>query len=194
MNPADPRWLEILKASGWQTSLLTIACVLILVLISKGVIPTTGSPLWIAVPAIGAIVFGSLSLAAIGSALVKFIQPGVHIKLWLKKGQKLKEVRELIPFMSDKDKEILGYLLYKNQRMFQSDQDGGYAAPLISKGIIKISVSVEDEQFVHSSWVPFEIPDYIWRELVARKEMFPYSPPGRGKTEVYPWAIDWRVR
>ena len=39
--------------------------------------------------------------------------------------------------MTKEDKEIIGYLLHHNQKMFQAGVTGGYAAPLISKGIIR---------------------------------------------------------
>ena len=53
MNPTDPKWLEILKASGWQTASLTIAFLMIFILIKNGTIPRTDNPLWEAIPAIG---------------------------------------------------------------------------------------------------------------------------------------------
>ena len=88
VNPVDPKWLEILKASGWQTTALAVACIFIVVLIKKDFIPTTNSPLWTAVPSIGAVIFGCLSLAAIGNALAKAIKPGMRIDQWRLKRQK----------------------------------------------------------------------------------------------------------
>ena len=185
VNPADPKWLEILKASGWQTTALAVSCILIVVLIEQNLIPSTNNPLWIAVPSIGAVIFTFLSLAT----LAKAVKLGVRIEQWNLKRQKVKEVREFIPYMTDKDREIIGYLLYHNQKMFQADQDGGYAAPLISKGIIKISL--RPGQMFDVSHVPFEIPDYVWSVLEENKELFPYNPPPTGKAEKHPWAIPW---
>jgi len=192
MNPADPKWLEILKASAWQTIALTIACIFILALIKMGIIPTTNSPLWIALPLIGALIFGFLSLASIASAAAKYIKPGDRLDQWRLKRKKIKAVAEFIPFMTDKDKEIIGYLFYHKQKMFQADNDGGYAAPLISKGIIR--VACKKGQVYSSPWTPFEIPDYVWSVLEKHKEQFPYKPPPRGKGEKHPWAINWMVR
>ena len=79
MNPADPKWLEILKASGWQTTGLTVALVVFLVLVRTGVIPTSDSPLWVALPALGALICGVLALASIGDALIKAIKPAARI-------------------------------------------------------------------------------------------------------------------
>jgi hypothetical protein len=94
--------------------------------------------------------------------------------------------------MTEKDKEIIGYLLYHNQRMFQTEQDGGYAAPLISKDIIIISA--KRGQVMDMSRVPFEVPDYIWLVFKKNQHLFPYEPPPKGETEVHPWAISWMVR
>jgi len=192
INPADPRWLEILKASGAQTTALTVACIVIVVLIQQDIIPTTDSPLWVAVPSIAGLIFGFLSLAAISSAFIKTIEPGKRIKYWLYKRKKAKQVNDFISYMTDKDREILGYLLYHNQKTFQADSDGGYAAALISKGIIR--VACKQGQIIDHSWVPFEIPDYAWAVLEKNKSLFPYKPPAKGETEVHPWAIPWMVR
>lgn len=192
LNPADPKWLEILKASGWQTTALTVACVVIIVLIKQGVIPTTDSPLWIAVPSVFGVIFGCLSLAAIGNALVTAFEPGKRIKYWLFMRKKTKEAEAFIPYMTDRDRNIIGYLLYHNQKTFQAGSDGGYAAPLIAKGIIRVACN--QGQIIGHSWVPFEIPDFAWDVLVKNKASFPYKPPPKGETEVHPWAIHWMVR
>lgn len=139
MNPADPKWLEILKARGWQTAALATASGLILVLVKCKIIPTTDSPLWVTLPFISLVVFASLFIAAVGDEIAKIIKPVDRINQWYLKRREAKAVREFIPYMTDKDREIIGYLLYHNQKMFQADQDGGYAAPLISKGIIRPS-------------------------------------------------------
>ena len=88
MNPADPKWLEILKASGWQTTGLTVALVVFLVLIRTGVIPTSDSPLWVALPALGALICGALALASIGDARIK---PAVDRRRRIRLDQKCAE-------------------------------------------------------------------------------------------------------
>lgn len=192
INPVDPKWLELLKASGWQTAALAIACALVVVLAKAEIIPTTGNPLWITVPAIGALIFGSLSLAAIGDGLAKAIRPAARIDRWRRKRNEQRAVREFIPYMTDTDKVIIGYLLHHSQKMFQADHDGGYAAPLISKGIIR--PSGRPGQPVDPTRVPFEVPDHIWSVLEENRDAFPYEPPPLGDVERHPWAIPWMVR
>lgn len=192
INPVDPKWLEILKASGWQTTALAIACGLIVVLVKSEVIPTTDSPLWIALPAIGVLIFGCLSLAAMGSALAKVVKPAAIFDRWRLKRHRERAVREFIPYMTDTDRAIIGYLLYHNQKMFQTEQDGGYAAPLISKGIIQRSGVYG--QAVDLTRMPFEVPDHVWSVLDKNREAFPYEPPPTGEVEKHPWAIPWMAR
>ena len=105
--------------------------------------------------------------------------------------QKTKEARDFISYMTDKDREIIGFLLYHNQKTFQADSDGGYAASLIARGIIR--VACKPGQVFDPSWMPFEIPDYAWTVLEQNRSSFPYKPPSNGETEKHPWAIHWKV-
>ncbi len=190
MNPTDPRWLEILKASGWQTSALTVASGLFLMLVKAKIIPITDSPLWIALPALGMLVFGCLALASIGEGLNRAIKPAARFEKWRRVRQDQKMVWDFIPYMTDRDRAIIGYLLHHNQKMFQCEDTGGYAASLISKGII--CAAGRRGQIIDSQWVPFEIPDHIWTVLEEYRDSFPYEPPA--KDEKYPWTIHWMVR
>ena len=91
-----------------------------------------------------------------------------------------------------KDKEIVGYLLHHNQKMFQTEHDGGYAAPLISRGIIR--PSGRPGQAVDLTRMPFEVPDHIWSVLESNREKFPHDPPSGQEVETHPWAIHFMAR
>ena len=192
LNPTDPKWLEILKANGWQTTALTAACIAIIFLVKQNIIPTTDNPLWIAIPSIFGVIFGFLSLAAIGNAFVTTFELGTRIRRWLFMRNKAKEVNDFIPYMTDKDREIIGYLLYHNQKTFQASSDGGYAASLIAKGIVR--VACKQGQIIDHSLVPFEVPDFAWEVLEQNRDSFPYKPPQKSKTEDHPWIIPWQAR
>lgn len=190
MTP-DPKWLEILKASGWQTTGLALAFGVLLLLMRTGLVPEP-DPLWVYLTALAFLICLFLALATIADGLAKAIQPGRRIKLWRTKRHEQHTVREFIPYMTDKDKEIIGYLLHHKQKMFNAEDSGGYAAPLIAKRIIRI-VGVHG-QMMDTLRVPFEIPDHIWTVLEEHADQFPYRPSQDGKTEPYPWAIPWMVR
>jgi len=192
LNPVDPKWLEILKASGWQITALTVACAVIAILVKYQIIPTTDNPLWFTLPVIGALIFGALSIAAICSELAKYINPTIKFRQWRQKIGDEKKVREYIQYMNEKERQIIGYLLYHKQKTFQAEVAGGYAATLISKGIIVQSTLVG--QAYDPGWAPFEVPDHIWKVLVENGNSFPYEPPQDGEVERHPWAIPWMVR
>ena len=192
INPADPKWLEILKANSWQTAFLAIAFGVFIILVKFEIVPTTDSPLWIALPIFAMLICLCLFLASVGEELTKIINPIARIGRWLQNRREAQDAYKFIPYMTDVDRNIIGYLLYHNQKMFQTIQDGGHAAPLISKRIIRSSVRVG--QTVHFNWVPFEVPDHIWSVLEIHREEFPYEPPPEGEVEEHPWRIHWMAR
>ena len=61
--------------------------------------------------------------------------------------------------------------------------DGGYATPLISKGIVRCAA--KGGQVVDLLSVPFEIPDHVWAVLEEHRKDFPYLPP---RDKHPPWA------
>lgn len=192
MSAADPRWLEILKASGWQTTSLALACTVILLLVEAGVIPTDGSIYWTSFPIVGLVIFGCLALASILDTANRFLNPLAKIRTWQSIRTEKLEAEKFILYMSQKDREIIGYLLHHKRRMFQTENDGGYAAPLIARGIIR--VRGVHGQVMDLTRVPFEIPEHIWSVLETHQEEFPYKAPRKGEVEVHPWAIHWMAR
>jgi hypothetical protein len=101
-------------------------------------------------------------------------------------------VKNAIPQMDSKEREIIGYLLAKNQRMFTNTPDGGYASTLVSKGIV---VPALQPGQIFSYWeMPYEVPEHIWNVLLKHKAEFPYSGPRHGEIERHPWRIHWMAR
>lgn len=190
MTP-DPKWLEILKASGWQTTAGALACGLFWFAPSWGWMPPL-EPLASQLVVLGFLLFACLSLMSILSALDKFWTPGAWIKHWVATYRDAKRVEDYIPHMTESEKKIIAYLLAHNQKMFTGADDGGNAVTLISKKIVVYAV--QPNQTVDTRDVPFAIPDHVWKVLLRYKDKFPYQPPPPGKTEPYPWRISWMVR
>jgi hypothetical protein len=95
-----------------------------------------------------------------------------------------------IPHLTEKEREIIGCLLAKNQRVFTNTPDGGYAITLISKGMV-VSALKPGQAFPY--WEhPYEVPRHIWRILVEHKAEFPYELPKDG--QCHPWRIHWTAR
>lgn len=186
MTP-DPKWLDILKASGWQTTAIAVACGLFLLLAHWGWLPPL-DPLIIIIASFGLLLCGSLAVAAIFSS--------TPVKKWIKHllafHREKRAVRDYIPHMTEEEREIISYLLAKKQKTFMYTIDGGYATTLISRGIVVCALRPGQ---AGSTWhIPFIIPDHIWSVLLEHRNEFPYKPPPPGETEVHPWSISWMVR
>jgi hypothetical protein len=187
----DPKWLEILKAGGGQFAALACATGVFLVLQHLGwfgILPDWVFP---------TVTFAFLSFAFLAlAALIKAIDQSSGVREWLlylvEKRRAQKQVRDYIPCMTTKEREIIGYLLSKNQKMFTADEDGGYAATLMSRRIIVIAAL--RGQMIRGSRVPMAIPDHVWEVLAKHRDQFPYKPPPRGQVEPEPWRINWMVR
>ena len=95
--------------------------------------------------------------------------------------------------MTTKEREIIGYLLAKNQKMFDYTADGGDANTLISRRIV-VCAMLPGQSYTNYG-VTFKIPEHVWDVLIKHKAEFPYTLPKPGeKTEPYPWAIHWMAR
>jgi hypothetical protein len=102
------------------------------------------------------------------------------------------DVRAYIPHMTPQERQIIAYLLAKNLKMFPADIDGEYAASLISKKIVVYALD-HGEASAHGM-VPFEVPEHVWKVLVAERAEFPYQPPPAGEAERQPWRIPRELR
>jgi|SRR5882762_1135013 len=190
MAAADPKWLEILKASGWQTAAVTAASATILYLNAKKRLPVALDSWVIQAAEVGVLVFGFLTVSSIGPHVTKtanIMASVLERRLAVDRAQR--QVAKDIPSMTSKEREIIGYLLANNQKMFTCSRDGGYANTLLSKGIVVCALL--PGQVTTTFGVPFKVPDHVWDVLVEHKANFPNTC----KTgEPYPWAMSWMSR
>jgi hypothetical protein len=191
MTP-DPRWLEILKASGWQTAAVAIACGLFLMAASLRWLPPL-DPWMVLIAAAGLLLFGCLAVASFLSALFKFFPIQEWFVHWINIRRQKRATQDYIPHMTPQERQIIAYLLAKNQKMFTCSTDGGYATTLISRGIL-IRALMGGQVFA-SEDMPVAVPDHIWDVLVAHKDQFPYKPErGERGGEIHPWRVPWMLR
>lgn len=187
MVTPDARWLEILKASGWQTAGIAVACGVFLWLSLAGVFGPV-DPLVTQLVAFAGLVSGFLALASFIIATLKFFPVQKWYLRWFNLRRAKRGVRDYIPHMTDKEREIIAYLLAKNQKMFGAESDGGYASTLLSRGIVRIAA--KPGQHIDMMDVPMEIPDYAWEVLSTHKDQFPYTPKrNRNGVEPCPWRV-----
>jgi hypothetical protein len=188
MNPIDPKWLELLKASTWQTFAIAVACGIFYVLTHTGTLPS--APEWITlVVAFAGLVCGMLAFTGVLSSAFKFF--GVRyrfVQFWRRRAQ-CKDLREYIPHMLTIEKQIIGYLLANNQKMFYNDEDCGNASTLLSRGIVDVALR-PNQRYLQSN-VPFVVPDHLWEILVESRSEFP-QPADPNSPQ--PWRRHWMNR
>lgn len=184
----DPRWLEILNASGWQTGAVATACGLFLLFGRLGWLPPLDG--WmIQLATIAFLIGGLLSMASAASETFKFFAVQTWLLRRITRHRAQRAVREYIPHMTERERTIMGYLLTKNQKTFEAAIDGGYAATLLSRGII--CHAAKSGQYVDMFQVPMMIPDDVWNVLIKHNDQFPYSftPKRPNDVERKPWRV-----
>ncbi|MFH1340147.1 MAG: hypothetical protein ABIL01_02885 [Pseudomonadota bacterium] len=92
------------------------------------------------------------------------------------------DLSEGIETLSGKEREILAYLLHHQQRMFTCALDGGHAATLMARGIVR--KALKPGQAFDADDMPVEIPIEVWRFLRSNVEKFPYYEE---EDAPYPW-------
>jgi hypothetical protein len=180
----------VLTEGGWTKTAIAAACGLFLRFSHWGWVPPL-EPWMVQAATFGLLLFGFLALASFIDAAHKFFplnKWAVHLVTLHREKVGL---RKFIPYMTPKEREIIGYLLAKNQKTFLAAKDGGHAVTLLSRGIVIIVA--RDGQQLDPDDVPMTIPDHLWDVLAENRDQFSYtvSEDDDDETEVHPWRDDW---
>lgn len=185
----DPKWLEILKASGWKTLAIAAACGVFLLLAGWHLIPALAA--WMTqLAVIVALVCGFLTLASFVVAVNRFFPLQTWLTHWSRLHRERRALRGYIPCMTPDERKIIGYLLAHNQKMFTGASDGGYAVTLISRQIVRHAL--QPGQVFSEDDMPMGIPDHLWKVLEEHHAEFPISE--EEKEGPYPWRVPWQLR
>jgi hypothetical protein len=189
----DPRWLSILKTSGWQCAAATVASGLLLFANERQWLPVP-LPDWAALAAeVALLVFGCLAVASLGLEIVRSSKPAIdHFNRWRWTRKAKRQAEAYLPHLRERDRAIIAYLLEKNETGFTTELDGGHAAGLIAHGFIVRTI--KPGQVVREPRVPFTVPVEIWEILQKHKAQFPYKPQYSDGAEVRPWLVHWMER
>ena len=147
-----------------------------------------------------AFISGGLAIAADASDLEQSFRKwrakaGAEKNLRRAQEKLQQDFRDYVPYLNDKERQILGYLRKKKLKTFTAEIDGGYASTLLSRGFIKI-IAVHNQRFDEDKG-PMAVPEHVWRVIEEGPGEFPYKPEyseDRPKVEVDPWHIPWMVR
>ena len=136
------------------------------------------------------VVFGFLTIFSVGPYITKtanIVASMLAHRLTVRQAQR--QVEKDIPAMSKREREIIGYLLANNQKMFTYTIDGGAANTLLSKRVVICALL--PGQSATGFGVPFRVPDHVWDVLVKHAVEFPNT----WKTgEPFPYAVSWMDR
>jgi hypothetical protein len=98
-------------------------------------------------------------------------------------------ISEELSELSERERDIIAYLLHHNQRMFTADLDGGHASTLMARGLVRNAV--RPGQVFDITDVPMEIPRPIWNAIKTVKDRFPYSG---SEDDPHPWRVGFYDR
>ena len=132
---------------------------------------------------------GALALGSMASTANDFLRPRTWVLHWWNLRRDQRGLRAYIPHMTEREREVISYLLAKNQKTIEAAADGGRAATLLSRGIVIIVA--RPNQHLDMDNVPMAIPDHFWDVLVQHKDQFPYTPADDDEREPHPWRRNW---
>lgn len=186
----DAKWLDLLKASGWQFAMLALMSIAALIGDKLGWLPFPLDATFQQGTMLAALAFIGLWLSSIGQAASKGLSGTVATlrRKWALRAH-ARKFRDYIPFMTKSERAIIAQLLHENRKTFTNDIDGGKAATLIAQGYI--AVGARRGQNVAFDDVPFFVPEHIWEVAAARRADFPYCPDPDGADA---WRVHWMAR
>ena len=137
-----------------------------------------------------------LALGFFGGAFLTFASAGPPLVEWVRKSvvrrseeRRLKEkFANEIEFLTPMERQIIGYLLEKRQKVFQTNLDGGKAATLLAQGYI--SVLNRGQLLDLESGVPMVVNEIAWEVWERNRGNFQYQPKTERGREVAPWLDD----
>jgi len=180
-----------LSAAGAYKLALAVVCGAYYYAAKTGIIP--GAEPWeLRASFLAALLFAVLWIASALIALLNFVPPRAWILHYVNVRKQRAFLRSYIPNMTLKEREIIGYLLSRNQKLFIAAQDGGHAMPLISQRIA--IMALQPGQAFDSENTPFVIPDHLWSVLQENRSQFPYEARDNDEAEPHPWRIHWMER
>lgn len=182
----DSGWLAILKASAWQLVGLSLALSMFWLLLRAEILPPSDSALVVYGLPLAILTTAGLGLASLVEQVTKWATAALKKRCEATEQKRRisehqRKFVEHIPYMTNDELAIYGYLLAHSRKSFTAEVDGGHAASLYKRGFIQT-----DAQIGHAyrrSEFPFSVPDHIWSILEENRDKFPSEFRGNG----LPW-------
>jgi hypothetical protein len=182
----DSGWLTILKASAWQLVGLSLALSIFWLLLLAEILPPSDSAFVVYGLPLAILTTAGLGLASLVEQVTKLATAALKKRREAAEQERRiaehqRKFIEHIPYMTNNELAIYGYLLTHSQKSFTAEMDGGHAASLYKRKFIQT-----DAQSGHSYnpyEFPFSVPDHIWSILEEKRDKF----PSEFKDKKLPW-------
>lgn len=99
-----------------------------------------------------------------------------------------KRIQTELGSLTPKEREIIAYLLAKQQRVFEVLPDGEEARTLIAKRFVVRTARTPPT--VHRD-ITVEVPPHVWDVLIKNRSRFPCQTPD---PKTHPWRTHWMAR
>lgn len=175
-------WLKnLLRVNGQAAFAIALACGILLWIDHKGIF-TLSSGIKETIVILG--VFSAcVAVTNLGSTISKWLHPIIHGEI--QKFRARRKIQEYLPRLTEKEREIIAYLLAKNRTMFTCSSDGEEARTLIASGFVVCAL--RPGQVFEEGEVPYSVPEYVWAVLLKNKCLFSYQQKNKDDIESYPW-------
>ena len=176
----DSNWLKALEIRESTAAAVAIASILVFVMSELGWFYLDVLPAWLKAM-IAAV--AALALALVGGNVLQWLIDESAKKKERRsqeeerRGEELqndeaqanfrRQVLGYLNTLSNSEREILSYLVQKNQQSFSGDLAGEWIGPLKQKRLVEASSGVHTQR----EW-PFTIPNFVWEELQKREGEF----------------------
>lgn len=177
-------WLKILELRLHLLMGVCAFCVLVLLLNDGGFrFAHNLSPGVLGLMFLGAVLTFCLSVAQLGKLI--FDAGSAWRKKRVEYSQALvfqKGVFKFLDTLSEKEREVLSYLVLKNQQSFNADMTAKVVVTLRQKNLIAIGAGIMAQ--TNAAYI---IPPFVWDELQRRKADFSMAD----LSGPYPWRESW---
>jgi hypothetical protein len=176
----DSNWLKALEIKGSTAAAVAVACIMILVMAFAGWFFLDTLPAWVKA-VVAAVAFLAIALTG-GNVLQWFIDESSKKRERRRQEEEQRaeerkredtqerhrqKVLGYLDTLSDREYEILSYLVQKNQQSFTAEMGGTRIATLQQKGLIEMATGI----YSSIDW-PYTIPNFVWEELQRCKDAF----------------------
>ena len=180
-------WLKILELRLHVLAAICAFCVLV-ILLNDGAFRYAHdvSPGVLGLMFLGAVLTFCLIVAQVGKLLFDFVMTWRKSRIQHIKAQEFQTgVFKFLDTLSAQEREVLSYLVLKNQQSFNADMMAKVVVTLQQKNLIAIGAGMMSQRDA-----PYIVPPFVWDELQRRKTDFSKAD----LSGIHTWREHWMTQ